>query len=51
MCGDYVDSDSVIYDAIKVKVSFTGAQEINVTDSLKIKAILNIIYAAPPTEE
>lgn len=51
MCGDYVDSDSVIYDAIKVKVSFNGAQEINVTDSLKIKAILNIIYGAPPTEE
>lgn len=51
MCGDYVDSDSVIYDAINVKVSFTGVQEINVTDSLKIKAILNIIYGAPPTEE
>lgn len=51
MCGDYVASDSVIYDTIKVKVSFTGVQEINVNDSLKIKAILNIIYGAPPTEE
>lgn len=51
MCGDYVESDSVIYDAIKVKVSFLVGQEVNVTDSLKIKEILNIIYGAPPTEE